>query len=246
MDELTIQLADDRSDIVFLKESNRGNASGTRLMTCMSVLERYASQRENRNFMPANFPQAVESSQTNLRSVILFKNRGEDGEITALRGGLRNLRAGMTRDADSCMGRLCCLRPNFAHLRWRNVIGPQVRPVSAASYGYIGPRVDQQASGGFLVLRSQGMNFMECRKSKPLEFACGKIFLAQLNQVDAATGCLCDLREQGLSAAILIPRKLGAISNVAKQQAYGFVFAISGSRSTSETRSPLRFGSELR
>jgi hypothetical protein len=90
------------------------------------------------------------------------------------------------------------------------------------------------------------MNFMECRKSKPLEFACRKVFLAQLNQVDAATGCLCDLREQGLSAAILIPRKLGAISNVAKQQAYGFVFAISGSRSTSEARSPLRFGSELR
>ena len=74
--------------------------------------------------------------------------------------------------------------------------------------------------------------------AKNLKVASRKIFLAQLNKVNPASSCLGDLLEQRTLARVLVSGELGAIGNVVKQQAfYGFVFAISG------TRSPFRFGS---
>ena len=75
---------------------------------------------------------------------------------------------------------------------------------------------------------------------KSLKFTSGKILFAQLNKGNLATNCLCDLPKQSALARFLVTGKLGAIGDVVELQLYGFVFAISG------TRSPLCFGSEPR
>ena len=61
-----------------------------------------------------------------------------------------------------------------------------------------------------------------------------KIFLAQLNKIDAAASCLGDLRQQSALTSALVPRKLGTIGDVQEKQAplrvcfrdFGHAFAL--------------------
>src|SRR5277367_4511023 len=70
------------------------------------------------------------------------------------------------------------------------------------------------------------MNNPQCCVGKSFERARGKIFLAQLNEVNAATSCFRDLCQQGTLACVLVTGKLRAVGDIEKKQ----VFTDSSSR----------------
>jgi hypothetical protein len=93
--------------------------------------------------------------------------------------------------------------------------------VSSASYGDIGSRVDEEAGRQFRIRGSRWgtvANGTECCAGQSLEFASGKLLLAQLDEVNPATRRLCDLRKQTALAGVFVTGKLGATGNVAEQQ----------------------------
>jgi len=94
--------------------------------------------------------------------------------------------------------------------------------VSAAGYRDVASRIDEQPSR-FPVPRSWRRiladNTERCA-SKSFEVTCGKIFLPQLNEINPATSCLCDLRQHSALAVAGVTRQLDAICNVEDEQAF--------------------------
>ena len=72
------------------------------------------------------------------------------------------------------------------------------------------------------------MNNAECCVGEGLKLASGEVFFAQLNKVNSATSCLCDLLKHSPLAGVFLTGKQDAIGDVVEQQAfYGLVLAIS-------------------
>src|SRR5580700_8109382 len=60
----------------------------------------------------------------------------------------------------------------------------------------------------------------KCCASKNFEFASGKILLAQLDDINAATSPFFDFRQKSPLAGVFIPGKLAAVGNVKEKQAF--------------------------
>ena len=100
MDWLVPQAPHSFGDFVLLEKADRSDAGRTRIKAGLSVLERDATQGKNGDFLPARFTQSIEAGKAGLLGVLLFKYRGEHGEVGPLGGGTRNVGRGMTRNTD--------------------------------------------------------------------------------------------------------------------------------------------------
>ena len=87
-------------DVVLLKQPDRGNARCASINTGDSVFERNATEREYRNLLPASLTQLIEAGTFSFWRILLLKHRGEDSEVSAVRGGNSNLGHGVTRNDD--------------------------------------------------------------------------------------------------------------------------------------------------
>ena len=92
--------------------------------------------------------------------------------------------------------------------------------VGAAGECNVSSRVDQEASCQLPVLSSQlGLaEHADGRASESFQFAGGKIFLAQLNEIHAAASGFSNLLKQSVAAGVFVPGKLGTIGDVVKEQ----------------------------
>jgi hypothetical protein len=120
----------------------------------------------------------------------------------------------MTRNA--YQGRTSRSRPNLSRFGWRNIVGPQMHPVSATCYGDVTSGVDEQTACWLPKVLADNT---KRRAGEGFKVARGKIFLPQLNEVNSAAPCFSDLRQQGALAGTLVTVELGTIGNVAEKQA---------------------------
>jgi len=127
------------------------------------------------------------------------------------------------------------LLPYIPRIAWGNVIGAQVNSIRHRGDRYISPGVDEDSSPPPCArgLRRLLSNYFDGTPGERFELICGKILLAQLNEIHAPASGFGYLRQEGATAVPFISRELGAIGDVVKQQTaifglYGLVLAISG------------------
>ena len=80
-----VQRPYDLLDVVFLKEADGGDARGSRLKAAAGVRERDSTQGQDRDRCLAGLSELPEARGA---GVLLFEDRGQDGEGRALGGGL--------------------------------------------------------------------------------------------------------------------------------------------------------------
>src|SRR5260370_8274283 len=117
----------------------------------------------------------------------------------------------MNRHADH-RGRLAGTVPDNAGLTRGNVLRGKMHTVSAAGQGDIGSRIDQQLGG-----RSSG-NGSDSLASQLFQLARTQVLFAQLYEIYPGYGAFTYLCEQMSLACVVIPCKLLAIGDVAKQK----------------------------
>jgi hypothetical protein len=100
-----------------------------------------------------------------------------------------------------------------------------VDAVGSAGEGKVGARVYEKSSFQFLVLGSQLLNCIHGATGQSFKFPRSKVFLTQLNEVNAATGSVADGFEQPLTTGRIVAREKCAIGNVVKQQGQSLVFS---------------------
>src|ERR1700676_3059947 len=132
---LSPQLPHHLGNVVLLKKPDRANTSRARIHTVASVLERNATQGKDRDLLPASFTQSIEATSASLRLAFLFKDWCEHGDVRPFIRGTSNVGCGMTRNTDQ--GGMSYMGPNLPRFRWRNIVRPQMLPVSAAGYGNV-------------------------------------------------------------------------------------------------------------
>lgn len=140
----------------------------------------------------------------------LFKNRPEHSEISEHGDGLAHIFRGVTGDRDHGSGGVC--RSTANHVG-RYIVGAKVDSVEATSQGDIGAGIDQEASRGCRLADN-----MKRLASQTFQVAGIQIFLAQLNEVDAAGGRFSNLAEKEFPAKDLRAGELGSVGDVAEQQ----------------------------
>ena len=91
---------DDCGDIVFLKETDRGDAGCAGVQAGFGVLQSYSSQCEHRDFGEAGLTKSVEAGGVGGGCVLFFEDGSEDGEGGGVCGGLGYFLWGMTGDGD--------------------------------------------------------------------------------------------------------------------------------------------------
>lgn len=143
----------------------------------------------------------------------LSKDGAEEGEVCA-RGVCRSdffLR--MTGHGDNRLaGRTRC-PPDPPHLKRRNVLGSKVHPIAPDREGHIGTRVDEQAS-----FASAAAHRIDHLASQLLQLSPGKVFLPQLDVVDAGSNCFPNFDQQLPMPLSLGAGKLSAIGDVVEEQ----------------------------
>jgi hypothetical protein len=126
-------------DVVLLKKPDRGNAGRARIKTGPSVLKGDAAQGKDGDILTASFTQSIEAGRAGSRGILLFEDRGKNGKVCSLGSSASNLGRGVARNSDNRASRIPGVSQNLPYFRWRNIIGPQMHSVSAASYRDVGP-----------------------------------------------------------------------------------------------------------
>jgi hypothetical protein len=110
-------------------------------------------------------------------------------------------------------------RNHFADLPRREVVRAQVHSVGAHCQRDVRAGIDEKNSSRFPVLGSQRLaNGANRRARKRFQLPRGKVLLAQLDVIHAASGSFPNLFEQEAPAIRLIAGELRAIGNVVQKQ----------------------------
>jgi hypothetical protein len=219
------QRADDVFDFILLKQTDSGDAGGSHLEAGSGIVEIDATEREDRDIALASFPQCGEARGFSPGTISFLEHRSEDGEVSTLRLGTKDLCLSVAGDSD---GRAASrglraaserLRPDVSRFEGGNVVGTQVDTVQARGEPHIGSGVDQKTSSQFPVLSSQLLNDMRGFMGKLLQIACGQVFFAELDVVHSRARSLSDLGKQNAAAGAFIAWKLRAVGDVVEQTA---------------------------
>jgi hypothetical protein len=208
----------DGGDFVFLEETDAGNARCSGSDARGRVLEGDAAEGEHgkalwlrRRFGVLGDGQAAAGFGENLKadstSCAFTEDRGEDGEVGALRLRAAHFVRGMARHADDGRAR----RPQGASVAGGDVVRREVHAVCACRNCDIRTRVDQQlgARVGYTV-----RGFM----SEGFEFAGGEIFFAELDVVQSGMRRFGDLGEEARALFVGVAGELAPIGDVVKEQ----------------------------
>lgn len=155
------------------------------------------------------------------RSRNLFEHWSEYREIGAFIGRLGNVGHGMTgnpNDSGLLFAAHSAPCPHCANITRRNILRAQMHAIGVRGKSDIGSRVDKQPSRQLPVFGSQSSNDRHCRMSQRSELTGGKIFFAQLDEIQSATRRLGDLLQQSALAGTLVAGKLGTIRDVVEKQ----------------------------
>jgi hypothetical protein len=174
---------------MFLEQSDGRDSGRACLHASSRIFQRDTAQCEDWNFFQASFPQGIETGGKCARFLHenLFENWPEDGEIRAFFCGAGNLRPMVTGNANTNPSTCATSNPSISYVSGRNVIRAQMHAVGSAGQSNVCAGVYEDVSSQFIVLCSQSVYE---GVGQGLELASGKVFLAQLDVVDAAASGL--------------------------------------------------------
>ena len=149
---------DDSSDVIFLKESDAGDAGGSGFEAGVGVREGDPAESEDWDFRVAGFLKQREAAGRGSRSFLFFEHGGEDGKSCAV-GGSGYFPGGVTGDGDeriswweladkSVRPTRSCLLPYCSYFLRGNVVGAEVDAVGLDCEGYIRARIDEERGFG--------------------------------------------------------------------------------------------------
>lgn len=98
------QLAEDLDDIIFLEETDSGDAGRSCFEAGRCAFERDASEREHGDVVLAGLAKSVEPGCFGVGDEAFFEDWGEEGDVGSRDCGLLNLRGLVTRLADRDAG----------------------------------------------------------------------------------------------------------------------------------------------